>query len=164
MIYYLSLGSNLGDRLENLRRAVVFLKTIGKVLRISSVYETAAREMGEAPDFYNAVVSLESRLAPEALLGEIKRYETGQGRDPLDSHLRSRAIDIDILLAGDLLLQTETLTVPHLRLHLRPFVLAPLVEIAPGQVHPLLGESVRQLWRHLETRGGVRRLPHVSLG
>ena len=103
--YYLSLGSNLGDRGANLQKAVSFLKKVGRILKVSAIYETAPVDMEPGTGhFYNLVLCAVSRLAPLQLLGRIKEFEKSMGRDISNSHKRPRVIDIDILLAGDLIL------------------------------------------------------------
>jgi 2-amino-4-hydroxy-6-hydroxymethyldihydropteridine diphosphokinase len=151
-IYYLSLGSNLGDRLAHLRQALVFLRELGDVLKVSSAYETGPVGMAEgAGDFYNMAVALRSSLAPEQLLQAIKGYERLRGRDLSHSHYQPRAIDIDILMAErpdrpeGLIIETEQLTIPHKQMVNRAFVLAPLEEIAPSAVHPVLKKTVKEL-------------------
>jgi 2-amino-4-hydroxy-6-hydroxymethyldihydropteridine diphosphokinase len=104
-------------------------------------------------------VALETALPPLELLRACKACEAAQGRDPLDSHLRDRTIDIDILLAGGLVLATPELTVPHPRLAERGFVLVPLFEIAPKLVHPVEKATVVRLLARLRGAGAVRRVP-----
>ncbi len=144
--YYLGLGSNLGDRNINLGKAVAFLKTIGDVEQVSSAYET--EPVGMAPgteNFYNQVISMKSQLAPELLLSRIKEFEMSMGRDLAHSHNWPRTIDIDILLAGDTVLNQGNLVIPHPEMHKRVFVLLPLAEIAPELMHPILKKSIKEI-------------------
>jgi 2-amino-4-hydroxy-6-hydroxymethyldihydropteridine diphosphokinase len=145
ILYYLGLGSNLGDRSAQLEQAVAFLRGCGRLMKKSSVYETTPVGMDGAGLFLNMVVTLESRLAPLDLLKKCKACEAAQGRDLRNSHCRDRAIDIDILLAGDMILTTPELAVPHPRMAERGFVLVPLFEIAPKLVHPLEKVTVARL-------------------
>jgi 2-amino-4-hydroxy-6-hydroxymethyldihydropteridine diphosphokinase len=161
VVYHLGLGSNLGDRQQHIEQAVEFLRTCGRVLKKSAVYETTAKGMPGAGPFYNMVLALESPLSPPALLAECKGHEAAQGRDLENSHYRDRAIDIDILLAGDLVIDTPELTIPHPRLAERGFVLVPLFEIAPKLVHPLEKASVTQLLSRLKGKEKIRRLDLV---
>jgi len=146
MTYYLSLGSNLGDRKHHLLQALEFLSGLGRITRRSSLYQTSPVGMTGGDDFYNAVVSLESTVLPDELLAAIKDFENRCGRirarsgPPLP-----RVIDIDILLAGHLIMATPQLTIPHPRLVERAFVLVPLNEIAANLVHPVAGRPIRQL-------------------
>jgi len=158
IFYYLGLGSNLGDRLSRLAEAVAFLRGCGRVLKRSSVYETTPVGMPDAGLFLNMVLALESRLAPAELLAKCRVHEAAQGRDLANSHYRDRPIDIDILLAGDRVLATPELTVPHPRLCQRGFVLVPLFEIAPKLVHPLENVTVARLISRLTGGETIRRL------
>jgi len=154
----LGLGSNQGDRRDNIEKAVIFLQSCGRVLRRSALYETTALGMPGAALFYNLSLALESRLSPPDLLAACKEHEASQGRDLANSHYQSRPIDIDILLAGDLVLETPELTVPHPRLAGRGFVLVPLFEIAPKLVHPVEKLTVARLLSRLRGQEKIRRL------
>jgi 2-amino-4-hydroxy-6-hydroxymethyldihydropteridine diphosphokinase len=114
--------------------------------------------MPGASDFYNLALALESPLGPPALLAACKGHELSQGRDLADSHYRDRPIDIDILLAGDLVMTTSELTIPHPRLCERGFVLVPLFEIAPKLVHPIEKVTIARLLSRLKGGEKIRRL------
>jgi len=127
---YLGLGSNEGDRLANLRSARDSLSERLEVVRASSVYETAPQgEVPDQPDFLNAVLAIETELGPLELLGACKEVERGLGRAPGGARQGPRSIDIDVLLLGEIRLQTERLTLPHPELAARRFVLEPLLEV-----------------------------------
>lgn len=159
MKVYLSLGSNLGDRLANLRRALDLLRAGGcRVLRESSVYETAPLYFLKQPAFFNMCAACSTELAPEELLALISRVESALRRRRLFRN-GPRTIDIDILFFGRRVLKLPGLEVPHPRLAEREFVLAPLAELAPGLRHPVAGGSVRSMLGALKERGGARRLP-----
>lgn len=158
LVYHLALGSNLGDRRKHLEAAVAFLQGCGQVLRRSTLYETSALGMPGAADFYNLVLVLESRLNPLELLAACKEHEMSSGRDLENSHYRDRPIDIDILLAGNLVMDTPELIVPHPRLCERGFMLVPLFEIAPKLVHPLEMVTVTRLLSRLRGGEKIRRL------
>lgn len=158
ILYHLGLGSNQGDRGGHIEKAVEFLQGCGRVLKRSAVYETTPLAMPGSGLFLNMVLALESRLAPAGLLEKCKTHEMTQGRDLENSHNRDRAIDIDILLAGDMVLATPELIVPHPRLCERGFVLVPLFEIAPKQVHPLEKITVTQLLSRLKGGEKIKRL------
>jgi 2-amino-4-hydroxy-6-hydroxymethyldihydropteridine diphosphokinase len=129
---YLGLGSNVGDRLANLRAAVDALSRQVEILARSSVYETEPQgEVLDQPDFLNAAVCVETELAPEALLEVCKGIEGELGRDFNQVRHGPRVVDIDLLLLGDIELQTERLTLPHPEVTSRRFVLAPLLELDP---------------------------------
>ena len=157
-LYYLGLGSNLGDRRANIEKAVAFLHSCGRVKRRSALYETTPLDMAGADLFFNMALELESTLDAQELLAACKGHESSRGRDPENSHYKNRLIDIDILLAGAMVIATPDLTVPHPRLCERGFVLVPLFEIAPKLVHPLEKVTVTRLlsrWRGSEK---IRRL------
>jgi 2-amino-4-hydroxy-6-hydroxymethyldihydropteridine diphosphokinase len=158
MIYHLSLGSNLGDRRAMLEQAVAFLQGCGRVLKRSAVYETSPVGMAASGPFLNMAVILESPLSPLQLLARCKEFEAARGRDLWDAHDRDRSIDIDILLAGDLVMDTPGLTIPHPRLCQRGFVLVPLFEIAPKQVHPVENMTVTRLLSRLRSGETIHRL------
>ena len=157
-LYYLGLGSNLGDRRRHLEAAVAFLGSCGRVLKRSAVYETSPVGMPGAGTFYNLALALETPLQPLELLARCREYEASQGRDPEHSHYRDRAIDIDILLAGERVIATPELAVPHPRLAERGFALVPLFEIAPKLVHPLEKVTVARLLSRLRGGERIRRL------
>jgi 2-amino-4-hydroxy-6-hydroxymethyldihydropteridine diphosphokinase len=157
-LYYLGLGSNLGDRRAHLVRALSFLAGLGHLLKRSSIYETSPVGMPGSAPFLNMVATLAAAMEPVELLRECKDHEAGQGRDLADSHLRDRAIDIDILLAGNVVMNTQELTLPHPRLVERGFVLVPLFEIAPKLVHPIEKVSVARLLSRLKGGETITRL------
>jgi 2-amino-4-hydroxy-6-hydroxymethyldihydropteridine diphosphokinase len=131
---YLGLGSNEGDRLANLRRAREALGGHGvEVVASSSVYETAPQgEVLDQPDFLNACLQVRTGLGPEDLLDAAKAVERELGREPGGVRHGSRPIDVDVLLLGDLELQSERLSLPHREVTSRRFVLEPLLELDPG--------------------------------
>jgi 2-amino-4-hydroxy-6-hydroxymethyldihydropteridine diphosphokinase len=148
---FIGLGSNLGDREENLRQALRALDaTPGvQVVQASSVYETEPVGGPAQPDFLNAVVEVETVLGPRALLEACMTIERALGRDrSTEQRWGPRVIDLDVLAMGDLVVTDPDLEIPHPRLAERAFVLVPLAEIAPGVVIPGLGR-VRDLERRL---------------
>jgi len=145
MIYFLSLGSNLGNKARNLARAGRLLREGGvEVLRASAVYETEPVDQLDQPWFLNQVLEVRSALDPPALLRLAKSVEKKVKRIPRTDK-GPRTIDIDILFAGDTILDTPELVIPHPRLTQRNFVLVPLCEIAPEIRHPVLGKTIREL-------------------
>ena len=164
MIYYLSLGTNQGDKTANINKAIDFLRGIGDIEEVSSVYETEPVGMEAGTEnFYNLVLSIQipSSLSPFDLLREIKKFERRMGRDINHSHYLPRAIDIDILLAGDRVINTEELVIPHQEMTKRAFVLIPLTEIAPELVHPLLKEPVKKILEQLPLKYKASRVKKI---
>jgi 2-amino-4-hydroxy-6-hydroxymethyldihydropteridine diphosphokinase len=155
---YLSLGSNLGDRLAELRAAAGELSASGiRAKRISSVYETEPVEYLDQPGFLNCVVEAETNFSPPALLDAVGAIETKMGRERAIPK-GPRSIDLDILLYNSESIATPQLQIPHPRLHLRRFVLAPLAEIAPNLTHSAWRGTVAQLLAAVEDRSEVRRI------
>src|SRR5208282_3305360 len=141
---YLSLGSNVGDRATQLRSAVARLETSGRVVAVSSVYETEPVEFTEQPWFLNCAIALETSLAPQQLMSAILDTEQQMGR--VRRHSKGpRPIDIDILLFGNEIMDSQELTIPHTAIYQRRFVLEPMAEIAPEVVHPILEKTIREL-------------------
>jgi len=145
MNVYLSLGSNIGDREENLRTAIDELPHVGvAITRVSSFYETEPVDLKEQPWFLNCVVEAETHFDPFMLLRALREIETKMGSQKLVAK-GPRLMDIDILLYGAETIDTPELQVPHPRMHLRRFVLMPLAEIAPGLKHPTWLDDVSGL-------------------
>ncbi|MCP4644541.1 MAG: 2-amino-4-hydroxy-6-hydroxymethyldihydropteridine diphosphokinase [bacterium] len=157
MRIHLSLGSNLGDRIANLRDARDALDQLNGVCvtATSGCYETAPVGVTDQPAFLNAAVEIETDLDPLELLKAVKGIEQGLGRVPSE-RWGPRSIDIDIVLMGDRVMETQTLTVPHAEFRGRAFVLTPLTEIAADAVDPVTGATVGDLAARPEAQGAVR--------
>ena len=145
-IIFLSIGSNLGDKSENIKTALKFLELkVGKVKSISSIYETKALGF-DGPDFFNLCLSIQTEYSPEEVLNRLLKIEILMGRVRMDQRkLISRKIDMDILFYDDEIISSEKLQIPHPRLQNRNFVLYPLIEIAPNLKHPVLKTSISAL-------------------
>lgn len=152
----LGIGSNLGNRQANILQALQYLRARVEIGQVSSFYETAPVGFKNQPRFYNLACMVTTELAPQDLLSLLKRIEKRMGRQSAARNA-PRPIDIDILTYDDLVFDSESLTIPHPRLHERAFALVPLSEIAPGLVHARLGVSVETLLARL-SHWGVARL------
>ena len=146
---YLSLGSNMGNRQENLDWALDLLSQRVRLGKVSSIYETEPIGNINQPRFLNIVCEAYTRLDPTQLLALAKVIETKMGRTGKSND--SRPIDVDILFYGDQVVDTPELVIPHPLLHERAFVLIPLAEIAPELVHPVMGKTVMELKKTLTT-------------
>ncbi|MGB3587007.1 MAG: 2-amino-4-hydroxy-6-hydroxymethyldihydropteridine diphosphokinase [Tunicatimonas sp.] len=142
---YLLLGSNLGDRSHNLCLAREHIEQqAGGIVRHSSIYETEAWGVLDQPLFYNQVLQIETQLGHEALLNTLLFIEKKIGKIKVGKW-RERLIDIDLLYYGNRIVRTFTLTLPHPEIQNRRFTLAPLVELTPNELHPVLHQSHRKL-------------------
>ena len=160
---YLSLGSNVGDREQQLRDAIARLETAGRVVSVSSFYETEPVELAEQAWFLNCAAALETALTAEELMAALLGIERQMGRQRVQKK-GPRTIDLDILLflfsnpvTGDAVIDSPELTIPHPAMHQRRFVLEPLAEIAPEARHPLLKKTIRELVDALPAGQAVRK-------
>jgi 2-amino-4-hydroxy-6-hydroxymethyldihydropteridine diphosphokinase len=158
-IVFLGIGTNLGNREENLEQAVARIgQSIGTVIRSSSIYRTAPWGFQSDEEFLNMVVKIETDLVPVMLLEKNLAIESLMGRVRGPEHFSSRLIDIDILLYEDLIINDENLKIPHPLLQERRFVLVPLCEIAAAMLHPVLKKTFDKLLEECEDRGVVKKL------
>ena len=134
---YFGLGSNLGDRANSIVLAVERLSKYLTSIRVSEIFETLPRYRTDQPDFLNAVLAGDSTASPQELLDILRTIESELGRDRVAAGwMGPRTIDIDILLYGDLMIDTPELTIPHPRIKERKFALLPLLDIAPDLPEP----------------------------
>lgn len=159
---FIGLGSNLGNRLENIVRGLKYLSAFPgiKITGVSGVYETSP--MGGPKKqrlFLNAVVRVKTCYTPKELLACLKSIESLIGRKP---RMFSRLMDLDILFYNDVVTNNGKLVLPHPRLHLRKFVLRPMTDIAPGFRHPVLGKTIRDLLKSLQdTSQKIRKINKI---
>lgn len=144
---HLLLGSNLGNRIENISNALNYIGLqIGRLVSVSSVYETEPWGFQSEDLFLNQAVIVETHLTPQSVLKIIQQIEQELGRVRFDgSGYKSRIIDVDILFFDDEIIDSQSLTIPHPQLHNRRFVLTPLTEISPEKVHPVQKKNISQL-------------------
>jgi 2-amino-4-hydroxy-6-hydroxymethyldihydropteridine diphosphokinase len=153
---YLSLGSNVGDRGANLTAAIDLLSKLGKVVAVSSFYETEPVEFAAQPWFLNCAVALDTEKMPKQLLASILEIEKEMGRRRIKKK-GPRTLDIDILLFGNSIIEMRGLSIPHPAMHERRFVLEPLAEIAPEARHPIFKRTIRELRDALPPGQEVKR-------
>jgi 2-amino-4-hydroxy-6-hydroxymethyldihydropteridine diphosphokinase len=155
----IALGSNLespfGDREANLREAVRRIGALGEVRAVSSFFDTEPVGYLAQPRFLNGALVLETELGPVDLLLELLGVERAMGRERVGLLKGPRVIDLDLLLYDDVVMATEELTLPHPEMQERRFVLEPLAEIAPGWVHPVIGNTVGELSRGLRRDSSI---------
>ena len=152
---YLGLGTNLGNKEENLTRAIEHLSLVlGPCAAQSPFIETAPWGFESSNSFLNCTVAFDTHLTPFELLDATERIERELGRTLKSEggNYHDRIIDIDILLYSDEIIESDRLTIPHPLMHKREFVLEPLAAIAPDAIHPTLGKSIKELLEERETR------------
>jgi 2-amino-4-hydroxy-6-hydroxymethyldihydropteridine diphosphokinase len=158
---YIGVGSNLGAKVDNCRRAVAVLATGEGCLLDgqSPFYETEPVGLEDQDWFVNGVVRIRTDASPQMLHEQLQAFETALGRRPGGMKYGPRVLDLDILLFDDLILCTDELEIPHPRLHERRFVLRPLCDLASEVVHPVLGQTIQYLLSNLKDGKKVVPLP-----
>lgn len=153
-IVYLSLGSNIGDRVGFIQQATSLLSANDNIniVSTSSFYESEPWQMDSDNWFVNAVIQISTTLLPETLLAECQKIEAflGRKRQEGNPNYTDRTIDIDIICYDDKVINTPNLTIPHKFFHKRAFVLVPMLEIAEDFVHPVFGKTVEELFEDIE--------------
>ena len=151
-VAYIALGTNLGDKRQQLENALTALRQAGVTVRqVSPFIETEPYGVTDQPAFLNGVCEVETALSPQALLALLLNIEAQQGR-VRTRHWGPRVIDLDLLLYDDQIIDEPNLKVPHPDMENRAFVLQPLAAIAPQVVHPNLGQTIEMLWQALLAR------------
>ena len=154
---YLLLGTNEGDRVNNLAIAEkIITEQIGKIIAQSSLYETAAWGKTDQPDFLNRAILIETYLSAKQLLISLLAIEKEMGRVRLEKW-GQRLIDLDIIFYEDLVCEDLILNLPHPEMHKRKFVLVPLCEIAPKLIHPKLQLSINEILNNLDDNLEVKK-------
>jgi 2-amino-4-hydroxy-6-hydroxymethyldihydropteridine diphosphokinase len=162
-VVYLSIGTNIGDRLSNIEYAHCKIDLlVGKLLQKSSIYSTEPWGFASQDYFYNQVISLRTKKQPSALLDVLLTIESGLGR------VRSfknapRILDIDILFFGDEIILDGDLLIPHPRLHLRNFILIPMAEIAGNFIHPVYKKTINELLQQTTDQSTVHKLKYHDI-
>ena len=142
---YFSIGSNKGNRSQLINEAIDKIDiSVGRVELKSSIYETQSWGF-KSNNFYNVCLLIESSLSVESIFNKILKIEKDMGRLKSGNKYSDRCIDIDILFVEDIIVNNKNLIIPHPRLHLRKFVLTPMLDIAPDLIHPILNKSIKQL-------------------
>lgn len=163
-IAFIGIGSNVGNRIENIRKAVSSISENKEVelISVSSVYESLPFGNHNQQNFYNAVIKIQTSLPYFKLFDILKKIELKLGRISRE-HWGPREIDLDILLFDDLILSDDVLTLPHKGMHLRDFVLLPLAEIDKSAVHPVLKISVSELLNQIQERTIISKIDEKIL-
>lgn len=153
----LSLGSNLGDRLQNLQNCTGYIQDrIGEIMRRSDIYETEPSGYESINKYYNLCLQVGSDLNISDIMETIADIESTMGRKRVTNEYEDRIIDIDLLFYNDAIINSPAFTVPHPRLQERMFVLAPLAEICPDYIHPVLKKSVLELKIECREEGEIK--------
>lgn len=156
-IAYLSIGSNIENRIKNCMLAIDELSAFLIIKKISSFYETAPMGVENQNSFINCAIKIETSLTPRDLLIYLSETEKKLGRNNKGDY-KPRAIDLDIIFYNDLVLNTLDLTIPHKNAHLRRFVIEPLCEIDPDLMHPVLNKSVIEIMNAMEINQKVEKI------
>jgi len=144
-VVYLSLGSNMGDKEDNIRKALKLIEDVDEIRKVSPLYQTEPMGFKNQSYFLNCVIEVQTNSNPEQMLLFLKSIEQKLGRINTVKN-GPRIIDIDILLYDDFCIETDDIVIPHPRLHERLFVLIPLMDVNPDVIHPLLKKTVRELY------------------
>lgn len=160
-VVFISIGSNLGNRVQNCLNAIEEICSFSKLSAVSSAYETEPVGVNDQPWFVNCVVKIETALSPLSLLKQLQDTEQKLGRR-CKGTLEPRTIDLDIVFYDNLVFKTQELVIPHPRAHKRRFVLEPMCEIEPDFLHPVIGLSIRELLNQLVDYGKVIRIGRLS--
>jgi len=158
-IAYLMLGSNIGEKRKNLEKAADALAKAGnRILVRSPIYESEPWGFQHSEYFYNQLIILQTEFPPKILLLKILEIEENMGRIRNSKEYEARIIDIDIIYYDKLVLNTESLVIPHPRMAERRFVLKPLLDLAPDLVHPVNGKTTWEMYRECEDELSIKKI------
>ena len=167
LIYYFSIGTNIGDRIKNLNYSIEYLKKYIEIISLSSVYKTKPLDMKSGTDFfYNMIIKGKSTMRPENMLAVIEGIEKTMGRKKKHNKnqlYEDRIIDLDILLAGDLIINSEKLIIPHKEMLNRTFVLVPLIELSPNLFHPVNNQLIASHLDLIKNKNEVTRVDCIKI-
>ncbi len=165
---FLSLGSNKGDRLKYLEKAIILIQNkTGKIVKISDIFESKSWAY-EDNDYLNALIEIETDLSPEELLKKTQKIEKELGRNTKTytkngkTVYSARTIDIDIIFYDGKIINSEHLTIPHPLMHLRRFVLFPMTQIAPDFIHPVFNEKIETLYIRCEDDNPIKLFEKIK--
>ncbi|MGY5354656.1 2-amino-4-hydroxy-6-hydroxymethyldihydropteridine diphosphokinase [Wenyingzhuangia sp. IMCC45467] len=161
-IAHLSLGTNLGNKLENLNNAIKKISDLGSVTKVSSVYQTPPWGF-KSDDFFNIALTLETSLNANDLIDHLLAIELNLGRirNTAITGYQARPLDIDIVFFNDEIINTENLTVPHPRMHERNFVLIPIIDIVANFNHPIFNKTLETLFDECDDKSEITRTKHL---
>ncbi len=153
---YIAIGSNLGNRLENIKKAIALLKKCQGIMitNQSSIYKTKPVGYKNQPEFLNCVLEILSNLSPQELLKILQNIESKLLRER-NIKWGPRTIDLDILLYGNHIIKEKNIVIPHTQMHKRQFILFSLMEIAPEIIHPLMKKNISGLYETLPKKGKI---------
>jgi len=160
-LVYLSIGTNLGNKVENLKNVISRLSDIMTINSISSVYETEPFNVPKQDDFLNIAIEVQTNFAPLELIHKLKKIESEMGRILFESN-KPRIIDIDIIFYNSIILDEIQIQVPHPRAHKRAFVIFPIMDLNPGFVHPILNKSLMEISKNLLNQK-ISKLENVGI-
>lgn len=158
---YISIGSNLGDRIYYCKKAIDEIAGLATIVKLSSLFETEPVDKEDQPKFINSVAEIDTDLSPHELLMKLNLIEEKLGRVRHEKW-SPRTIDLDIIFYGDQVIKDDNLVIPHERAHLRRFVLQPLCEIAPEFIHPKFNLTATELVKKCEDNKGVIKIENTS--
>ena len=162
-LIYLSLGSNIGNKLNNIEKAIGEISLlVASPIRKSSLYETEPWGNSNQEQFLNQVLAIKTKYDPKGLLDKLLEIEIALGRIRTERNA-PRIIDIDILIFKDQIIRNPELVIPHPRMHLRKFILVPMNEIAPDLIHPVLNVSMKELLKECTDKSFVKKRPYHEI-